>query len=75
MLGVFKINFMDMTFIFRSIKFPVFVSLFPFETGSRKRLTHCPSVDIVCIVIHNTVVVFFLITICSMRIVGFCMPF
>ena len=55
-LGVFQIHFEDPAFaVLPFAKVAVCVSRFPFEAGVGKRLTHCPSVKVVCIVIHNVV--------------------
>ena len=46
-----------------------------FETGVWKKLTHRPAIEIICVIVHDVVVVFLWVIIRSMRVVGFCMPF
>ena len=55
-LGVFQIHFEDPAFAMLSFaKVAVCGSRFPFEAGVGKMLTHGPSVEVVCIVIHDVV--------------------
>ena len=74
MLRIFEINFKHIAFVFFKMEFTIFC-LFPFETRVWKRLTHRPAVEIVCVIIHDVVVVFLWVIIRSMRVVGVCMPF
>ena len=68
MLRILKIDFKDMTCTIRSL-------FLCFHLKMDSRLTHCPSVEIVCIVVHGVVIFFSWVIIHGMRIVGFCMPF
>ena len=62
--------------IFRLIFFCyTFIYITPFETRIWQWLTHCPTIKIICIIIHNVVVFFVRIIICKMWIVCFCMSF
>ena len=74
MLGTFEINFKHIAFAFFKMEFTIFW-LFPFETGLWKRLAHRPAIEIVCVIVHDVVVVFLWVIIRSMRIIGFCLPF
>ena len=61
-------------FAFFKIEFIIFW-LFSFESGVWKRLVHRPAIEIICVIVHDAVVVFLWVIICSMRVVGFCMIF
>ena len=74
MLGILEINFKHIAFAFFKMEFTIFW-LFPFETRVWKRLTHRSAIEIVCVIVHDVVVVFLWVIIRCMRVVGFCMPF
>ena len=73
MLGIFEINFKNIAYAFFKIEFIIFC-LFPFETVW-KRLTYRSPIEIICVIVHDVVVVFLWVISRTMRIVGFCMPF